>query len=144
MRTDYVQRFLFERLHIRGRLVCLTHAWTRMLEDADWKLEGAHRQRVLEALAYFAEPGDLVPDHIPGLGFLDDAIMVDLVVRELRPELDAYELFCSYRDEERARAGVDPEARSHRLLERRRAMYTRMESRREERARRGGWLSILH
>jgi molecular chaperone Hsp33 len=32
VRTDYVQRFLFERLHIRGRLVCLTRAWTRMLE----------------------------------------------------------------------------------------------------------------
>jgi molecular chaperone Hsp33 len=32
VRTDYVQRFLFERLHIRGRLVCLTQAWTHMLE----------------------------------------------------------------------------------------------------------------
>jgi uncharacterized membrane protein YkvA (DUF1232 family) len=136
-RTLALPAFVTERLRELDTL-------TRMLEDADWKLEGAHRQRVLEALAYFAEPGDLVPDHIPGLGFLDDAIMVDLVVRELRPELDAYQLFCSYRDEERARAGVDPEARSHRLQERRRAMYTRMESRREERARRGGWLSIFH
>ncbi len=32
MRTDYVQRFLFEDLDIRGRLVCLTGAWERMLE----------------------------------------------------------------------------------------------------------------
>ncbi len=32
MRTDYVQRFLFETLDIRGRLVCLTQAWHRMLE----------------------------------------------------------------------------------------------------------------
>jgi molecular chaperone Hsp33 len=32
MRTDYVQRFLFENLEIRGRLVCLTTAWRRMLE----------------------------------------------------------------------------------------------------------------
>jgi len=32
MQTDYVQRFLFERLAIRGRLVCMTGAWTRMLE----------------------------------------------------------------------------------------------------------------
>jgi molecular chaperone Hsp33 len=30
--TDYVQRFLFENLDIRGRLVCLTGAWHRMLE----------------------------------------------------------------------------------------------------------------
>ena len=32
MRTDYVQRFLFEELDIRGRLVCLTSAWRGMLE----------------------------------------------------------------------------------------------------------------
>lgn len=32
MQTDYVQRFLFENLDVRGRLVCLTGAWRRMLE----------------------------------------------------------------------------------------------------------------
>ncbi len=32
MQTDYVQRFLFENLDIRGRLVCLTGAWRRMIE----------------------------------------------------------------------------------------------------------------
>ncbi len=32
MQTDYVQRFLFEQLDIRGRLVCLTGAGQRMLE----------------------------------------------------------------------------------------------------------------
>jgi molecular chaperone Hsp33 len=31
VQTDYVQRFLFENLDIRGRLVCLTAAWQRML-----------------------------------------------------------------------------------------------------------------
>jgi molecular chaperone Hsp33 len=30
--TDYAQRFLFEHLDIRGRLVCLTGAWRRMTE----------------------------------------------------------------------------------------------------------------
>jgi molecular chaperone Hsp33 len=32
VRTDYVQRFLFENLDIRGRLTCLTGAWQRMLD----------------------------------------------------------------------------------------------------------------
>ena len=32
MDTDYVQRFLFENLDVRGRLVCLTGAWHRMTE----------------------------------------------------------------------------------------------------------------
>ena len=32
MQTDYVQRFLFENLDVRGRLVCLTGAWRKMTE----------------------------------------------------------------------------------------------------------------
>src|SRR4029079_13363317 len=36
MRSDYVQRFLFEDLEIRGRLVCLTGAWQRMVEGRDY------------------------------------------------------------------------------------------------------------
>jgi molecular chaperone Hsp33 len=33
VQTDYVQRFLFENLDVRGRLVCLTGAWRRMTDD---------------------------------------------------------------------------------------------------------------
>ncbi len=36
MRTDYVQRFLFENLDIRGRLVCLTDAWRRVIDGRDY------------------------------------------------------------------------------------------------------------
>jgi molecular chaperone Hsp33 len=36
MQTDYVQRFLFENLDIKGRLVCLTGAWQRMLDGRDY------------------------------------------------------------------------------------------------------------
>jgi len=32
MQSDYLQRFLFEELEIRGRLVCLGEAWRSMLE----------------------------------------------------------------------------------------------------------------
>lgn len=36
MQTDYVQRFLFEELDIRGRLTCLTGAWQQMLDGRDY------------------------------------------------------------------------------------------------------------
>jgi len=36
VRTDYVQRFLFEELDIRGRLTCLTGAWQRMLDGRSY------------------------------------------------------------------------------------------------------------
>jgi len=32
LQTDYAQRFVFEHLDIRGRLVCLTGAWAKMVE----------------------------------------------------------------------------------------------------------------
>jgi uncharacterized membrane protein YkvA (DUF1232 family) len=124
---------------VRERLAKL-EGLIRMLEDVEWRLEGDHRARVLGAIAYFAEPKDLVPDQIPGLGFLDDAIMVELVVRELEHEIDSYADFCHYRDEQKHLEDADPELRRERLEKRRKAMYARMDARRERRARRGGSL----
>jgi len=76
-----------------------------MITDIDWRLPHQEAKRVLNALAYFTEPEDLIPDHIPGLGFLDDAIMIELVVRELRHEVDAYEDFRDFRDKIRRERG---------------------------------------
>jgi uncharacterized membrane protein YkvA (DUF1232 family) len=76
-----------------GRLELLV----RMLEDDEWRLTGADRARVLDALAYFVDPDDIIPDRVPGLGYLDDAIMVELVLQELRHEIEAYEKFCEFR-----------------------------------------------
>jgi len=83
---------------VRDRIGKLSQL-VQMLEDAEWRLEGADRRRVLEVLAYFVDPDDLIPDRIPGLGYLDDAIMVELVVQELRHEIEAYESFCAFRSE---------------------------------------------
>ncbi|MFQ6005927.1 MAG: YkvA family protein, partial [Woeseia sp.] len=54
-----------------------------MVDDEEWQLSVEERHRVLGALVYFCDPEDLIPDHIPGLGFLDDAIYVELIIREL-------------------------------------------------------------
>ncbi len=68
-----------------------------MVHDAGWNLTEAERKEVLSALTYFCDPQDAIPDNIPVLGFLDDAIMIELVVEELKHELDAYEDFCQFR-----------------------------------------------
>lgn len=83
--------FITERLQSVGKLM-------QMISDIDWRLPHDETSRILHALAYFAEPDDLIPDEIPGLGFLDDAIMIELVVRELRHEIEAYEEFCGFRE----------------------------------------------
>ena len=95
----------------------------------------AERNEILSALTYFSDPNDAIPDTIPVLGFLDDAIMIELVVEELKHEIDAYEDFCAFRAtaaEEQgpvAAAGLDRddwlEQRQNELLERMRGRRSR-------------------
>ena len=108
-----------------------------MLGDAEWCLKGEDRERVLSALAYFNEPQDVIPDHTPGFGFMDDAIMVQLVVHELRPELDAYADFCALRKAQTKRRSREAsEQREQWLAAKRDALQARMRRRRRARGRR--------
>jgi uncharacterized membrane protein YkvA (DUF1232 family) len=64
-----------------------------MIEDKDFGLTKAEITSVVAALAYFADPQDLIPDSLPGLGFLDDAIMIKLVEEEFEHEIWGYRKF---------------------------------------------------
>lgn len=68
-----------------------------MLEDKDWKLEGDHRTRILSAIAYFADPNDMIADATPGIGYLDDAIVIELIARDLAEDLESYRQFAETR-----------------------------------------------
>jgi uncharacterized membrane protein YkvA (DUF1232 family) len=115
--------FVVERIRKLEKLI-------EMLRDRDWRLEGDDRSNILDAVAYFVDPDDLIPDRIPGIGYLDDAIMVELVARELTHELEAYEDFCEYRTR---RLGTEEPPQ---LEVRRKALQARMRRRsRKERSR---------
>jgi uncharacterized membrane protein YkvA (DUF1232 family) len=111
--------FVQERIAHLSKLV-------QMLEDEDWRLEGADRKRVLNALAYFADPDDLIPDRVPGLGYLDDAIMVELVCRDLKHEIDAFDAFVEFRKEKKKAKQASEEV----LKKRRDSLQGRMRRRR--------------
>ncbi len=68
-----------------------------MLEDEEWALPPALRTEVLSALVYFSDPDDMIPDGLPVIGLLDDAIMLEMLLREERDLLAAYEGFCQFR-----------------------------------------------
>ncbi|MBS3959600.1 MAG: DUF1232 domain-containing protein [Xanthomonadaceae bacterium] len=96
-----VPDFVAERLGLLETLVA-------MIGDTAWSLPAADLERVVGALAYFSDPRDLVPDSVPVLGFLDDAIAIELAARELRHEIEAYDDFCEFRQREANRRGLDP------------------------------------
>lgn len=68
-----------------------------MVEDGDWALPQSVSSRAVAALAYFANPEDVVPDHVPALGFLDDAIMIKIIEGEFENELWAFRKFRRFR-----------------------------------------------
>jgi uncharacterized membrane protein YkvA (DUF1232 family) len=70
---------------------------------------------VLETLVYFSDPDDLIPDDIEVIGLLDDAIVLELLLRGQRHVLQAYTAFCEYR-QKLAIAYAAPSER-HRLVE---------------------------
>ena len=117
---------------IKARLLRLDDM-IAMVRDQGWSLPEADKQRVLSSLVYFADPQDVIPDHVEVLGFLDDAVMIELSVRELKHELDAYDDFCDYRANEASRRGVDPATlgRTDWLDGRREELIERMHQRRD-------------
>jgi len=117
-----IPEFIRDRLERIGSLI-------RMVRDQEWNLPEPEASQVLNSLAYFCEPEDIIPDDLPGLGFLDDAIMVELVVRELKHEIDAYHDFCTFRAQRDA-GDHDPVDREEWLNTRRQALQSRMRNRR--------------
>jgi uncharacterized membrane protein YkvA (DUF1232 family) len=123
------------------------HALADMLEDPEWQLPEPERRRVLDGLAYVADVHDLVPDNVPVLGLVDDAIMLELVLRELQHELDGYNDFHEFRQHELARPGTSahPSASREEWLDsKRRSLHDRIRDRRQrELEQRGGDFPLI-
>ena len=102
-----------------------------MLTDEEWHLPESDRERLLATFVYFADPEDILPDDIPVIGYLDDVIIIELVVRELHHVRVAYDDFCQFRDEFDSDKGknVDPVIRRDRIDRRRQQLHQRMQRR---------------
>ncbi len=98
-----------------------------MAIDPEWPLGAEDSQRLLNALACF---GTTDPARV---GFLDHAIMVELVSRDLEHDLAAYREFCKLREAQaaRRRPGSNQDAqRDEWMKQKREALQQRMHERR--------------
>ncbi len=102
-----------------------------MLTDDEWQLPAGDRERLLATFVYFADPEDILPDDIPVIGYLDDVIIIELVVRELKHVRIAYEDFCQFREDFEKQKGkdLDPVIRRDRIDRRRQQLHQRMQRR---------------
>ena len=102
-------RFVIDAIEVLSDL-------TDLIQDDEYGAPRRIRDEVLAAIAYFSNPEDLIPDHVPGLGFLDDAIMVKFIEDEFKHELWGFRKFRKIRDVSEQRPWATPG--SKRLKER--------------------------
>ncbi len=109
------RRLLFTDARERGagsieRRVARIEELERMRADGGFALDDGASSRIRELVAYVENADDLIPDDTPVIGQLDDAILIDLLLRELGPELADYADYCAFRREVAEREGIAPEA----------------------------------
>ena len=61
-----------------------------MATDKDFTMDKTTYLLVAGALAYTVMPMDVIPDFIPGMGFVDDAFVISTVMKKIGDEVDRY------------------------------------------------------
>jgi hypothetical protein len=77
-----------------------------MMADEDWCLGDRPRRQVRALGQYVRNPDDLIPDDLPLIGLLDDAILVDRCVGDLQHELADWRDFRDFRRDWAAAQGI--------------------------------------
>ena len=86
---------------------------------------------------------DVIPDHMLGKGFLDDAIYAEILIQELRTKIRLYQEFCQFRIAEETCScdrGEDTYVgREDWIAKERSLLHSRMRERRALRSGGRGW-----
>ncbi len=61
-----------------------------MVTDDNFKISHQTYLMIAGALAYVVLPIDIIPDFIPGVGFVDDVFVVGMVMKSISDEIERY------------------------------------------------------
>ena len=64
-----------------------------MITDADFTLDASVYITIAGALAYVVFPIDMIPDFIPGVGFIDDVFVVGIVMKNISDEIERFRVY---------------------------------------------------
>ena len=68
-------------------------AMMSMVEDKVWKIKKSSLEKINATIKYFVDDDDIIPDNIPGIGYLDDCIIIDNTMDDVCGELSEFEDF---------------------------------------------------
>ena len=68
-----------------------------MIEDKTWEVSAENRDRITATIKYFCDDEDLIPDSIPGIGYIDDCIIIDGAAEQAFEEMDEFKDFSKAR-----------------------------------------------
>ncbi len=61
-----------------------------MLTDKEFSMDKSTWLLIAGAVAYAVMPMDVIPDFIPGMGFVDDAFVISSVMKKIADEVERY------------------------------------------------------
>jgi uncharacterized membrane protein YkvA (DUF1232 family) len=97
-----------------GAAPCIAHrveqagTLARMLADGAWTPDDAAEPAARAVVDYLQERDQLIPDWVPQVGRLDDAIVVDVAWPRVSAEVLDYLDFCRLRELEASLRGIEP------------------------------------
>ena len=68
-----------------------------MITDKTFQISPQTYMMIAGALAYVVLPIDVIPDFIPGVGFIDDVFVLGFVIKSLHDEIERYKKFDKFR-----------------------------------------------
>ena len=65
----------------------------KMITDKKFEVSKVAYLAIAGALAYVVLPIDVIPDFIPGIGFIDDMFVIGMVMKSISDEIERYKAF---------------------------------------------------